>query len=103
MSELVEKHRIAMAEWLDLQEAADLLEGTKHETFAEMCSRYDCKSEAEKARICRISNDWQSHNQKIIEAASKARRARMRVKHRQMEFDAWRTEAANNRQERGNY
>jgi hypothetical protein len=38
MNELVEKWRIRAAEWLDLQEAADILTETKNDVFAEIKS-----------------------------------------------------------------
>ncbi len=103
MTELVEKYRLACAEWLDKQKAADILEDTKKIVFAEICSGIDASSEAAKSRLAMISQDWKDHTAKTSEANHEARRARMIVRLRQMEFDAWRTEAANSRNERGNY
>ena len=103
MSEIVERWRLRAAEWLDAQEAADLLRDTKNDVFAEIKSKMDGKSEAEKDRLARISDEWIEFRSSMIEAESLARRLRMRMKYEQMMFDAWRTEAANNRQELKRY
>ena len=99
MFEELEKWRIACAEWLDLQEAADLLTDTKKETFAEIASKIDAKSEAEKSRLALLSQDWKQHNRAIIEANSKARRAKMREKYADTRFAAVRSMNANARAE----
>lgn len=103
MSEHVEKWRIRAAEWLDAQQAADILRETKNDVFAEIKSKQNAKSEAEKDRLARISSEWQEFRTKMIEAESLARRLRMRMKYEEMMFDAWRTEAANSRQEKARY
>jgi len=103
MSEQVEKWRIRTAEWLDAQQAADLLRETKNDVFAEIKSKMNGSSEAERERLARISDDWQSFRNKMIEAESNARRLKMRMKYEEMLFDAWRTEAANARQEKARY
>ena len=103
MTEHVEKFRLACADWLDKQKAADVLNDTRKITFAEIASGIEAPSEAAKSRLAMISQDWKEHTKKTTEANHEARRANMVVKLRQMEFDAWRTEAANARKERGNY
>jgi hypothetical protein len=103
MSDLVEKWRLAAAEWLDAKEAASLLRETKNDVFAEIKSKMNASSEAERDRQARLSTEWAVHRSKMLEAEKTERRLSMGVKYRQMQFDAWRTEAANNRQERGNY
>lgn len=99
MLEELEKWRIAASEWLDLQEAADLLRETKNDVLAEIVSGQEGSSHAEKERRARISQDWKDHRNKMIEAESKARRAKMRVKYADMMFEAKRTENANARAE----
>lgn len=103
MNELVERWRLRAAEWLDAQEAADLLRECKNDTFAEIKSGMEGKSEAERDRLARVSEEWKSYRQKMIDAESHARRLRLRVKYESMMFDAWRTEAANSRQEKASY
>lgn len=100
MSAEVERWRLRAAEWLDAQEAADLLRETKNDVFAEIKSRQDGSSEAERDRLARTSKDWTEFRNAMIEAESKARRLRMRMKYEEMMFDAWRTQAANDRQEK---
>ena len=103
MTEHVERWRLRAAEWLDAQQAADLLRETKNDVFAEIKSRQDGKSEAERDRLARTSDEWREFRNEMIEAESQARRLRMRMKYEEMLFDAWRTEAANARQEKGRY
>lgn len=103
MTEHVEAWRIAAAEWLDAQEAADLLRETKADVFAEIKSGIDAKSEAERDRLARISNDWKDHRTEMLKAEAHARRLKLRVKYAEMQFDSWRTQAANNRIERRSY
>ena len=103
MSEHVEKWRLAAADWLDKQEAADLLRETKNDVFAQITASQPGSSNAEKERNARCSTEWEDFRNAMIEAESAARRSRLRVKYEQMKFDAWRTEAANARKERGNY
>ena len=103
MSEHVERWRLRAAEWLDMQQAADLLRETKNDVFAEIKSRMDGSSEAERDRLARTSDEWRVFRDKMVNAESEARRHRMRMKYEEMMFDAWRTEAANARQERGRY
>ena len=100
MNELVEKWRIRAAEWLDLQEAADILRETKNDVFAEIMSAQDGSSIAERDRMARLSPEWKEFRDKMLEAEAQARRARMRLKYEQMIFDSWRTENANARTER---
>lgn len=103
MSEHVEKWRLQAAEWLDAQEAADLLRETKNDVFAEIKSKQNGKSEAEKDRLARISTDWREFRDSMIKAEGLARRIRTRMKYEQMKFDAWRSEGANARRERDRY
>jgi hypothetical protein len=103
MFEAVEKWRIAAAEWLDLQEAADMLRETKNDVLAEIISGIDGKSYAERERLARTSHDWKAHVKKIIEAEAKARRSKMRVKYADMVWNSERTESANARSEKGKY
>lgn len=101
--EYVEKWRLAAAEWLDLQEAADILRETKADVFAEICSARSESSEAAKQREARLTDQWREFRGNMLEAEAKARRSKMRVKFAQMEFDAWRTSNANARSEKGMY
>ena len=99
MFEELEKWRLAAAEWLDLQEAADILRETKSDVFAEIASLQDAKSEAEKQRIARISEQWKTHRDKMLRAEADARRSKMRLKFAEMMFEAKRSENANARAE----
>lgn len=103
MNELVEKWRLAASEWLDAKEASSVLRETKNDVFAEIKSKVNASSEAERDRQARLSTDWAVHRSKMLEAEAHERRLSMSVKYRQMQFDSWRTQAANNRQERSNY
>lgn len=103
MNAHVEKWRLRAAEWLDAQEAADLLRETKNDVFAEIKSKQDGRSEAERERLARTSSEWREFRDSMIKAESHARRLRTRMKYENMMFDAWRTEAANDRQERNRY
>ena len=99
MFEELEKWRIASKEWLDQQAAADILRETKNDVFAEICSRMDARSEAEKSRLARLSQQWKDHRTAMLDAEAKARRSKMRVKYADMMFEARRTENANARAE----
>ena len=103
MMEEVEKWRLAAAEWLDAQEAADILRECKNDTFAEIKSGIDAKTEAERDRLARVSSEWRDYRKKMLDAEAHARRLKLRVKYADMVFDAKRTEAANARSERGKY
>lgn len=103
MSEIVERWRLECKEWLDLQSAADLLRETKNDVLSQIISRQDGKSHAEKDRRARCSADWHDFRNQMIDAEDKARRAKMRMKYHQMQFDAWRSHNANARQERSSY
>lgn len=103
MSELVEKWRVAAQEWREAKDAASILRETKNDVLAEIKSKINASSEAERDRQARVSTDWLTHRTKMLEAESKERRLSLTVKYRQMQFDAWRTEAANARQERSSY
>jgi hypothetical protein len=100
MTDLVEQWRLAAAEWLDLQDAADLLRETKNDVFAEIMSDMNCKTVAEADRTARCTERWQDFRNQMLDAEKKARRAKMRVRYVQMKFDSWRTENANARTER---
>lgn len=101
MFDTLEKWRIAAAEWLDLQEAADILRETKNDVLAEITDNQDGSSHAEKDRRARLSKDWRDHRSNMLTAEAKARRAKMRVKYQDMKFNAERTANANARAERG--
>lgn len=99
MFEELEKWRVAASEWLDLQEAADILRETKNDVLAEIVSIQPGSSHAEKDRNARISAEWKDHRNKMLDAEAKARRAKLRVKYADMMFEAKRTENANARAE----
>lgn len=103
MQEQIEKWRLQMEKWLDLQEAADLLQETKSEVFAQITSEMDGTTNAEKERQARLSERWNEFNNNRIEANSKARRAKAGVKYCDMKFTAANSAAANARAERRNY
>lgn len=103
MFEAVEKWRIAAAEWLDLQEAADILRETKNDVLAEITIRQPGSSHAEKDRNARVSKEWADFRSKMLEAEAKARRSKLRVKYFDMMFDAARSENANARAELGKH
>ena len=103
MMEEVEKWRVAASEWLDLQEAADILRETKNDVLAEITSRQPGNSHAEKDRNARISDEWKTFRTNMLEAEAKARRSKLRVKYADMCFDAKRSENANARAERSKY
>lgn len=103
MSEHVERYRLACARWLDEQKAADALADTKNDVLAQMMSRADGSSQAEKERNVRSSSEWKGHMDAILAAQDSARRAKMAVKLREMEFEAWKVESWNNRSERRAY
>lgn len=100
MLEQVERWRIAAAEWLDAQEAADLLRECKNDTFAEIVDHQDGTTNAEKERQARLSPEWKEYRTKMIDAESHARRLRLRVNYQKMRFEAMRSENANARTER---
>lgn len=101
MFDTLEAWRVAAAEWLDLQEAADILRETKNDVLAEITHRQDGSSHAERDRRARLSHEWKDHRTKMLEAEAKARRAKLRVKYQDMKFNAERTANANARAERG--
>ena len=103
MDDLVEKWRLAAADWLDLQEAADLLRETKNDVFAEITAGSEGASNAEKERNARLSQEWKTYRDKMLRAEADARRAKFRVTYADKQFDAARTAAANARSERGKY
>lgn len=96
----VERWRLRAAEWLDAQQAADLLRECKNDTFAQITSEMEGHSNAEKERNARCSGRWNEYRNKMIEAESQARRLKLRVTYERMMFDAMRSENANARTER---
>ena len=99
--EELELWRIASAEWLDAQDAADILRETKNDVFAEIVSRQDAKTNAEAERLARLSDEWKEHRTEMISAESRARRLKMRVKYHDMKWNSIRSMEANARAERG--
>jgi hypothetical protein len=100
MFDTLEKWRIAAAEWLDLQEAADILRETKNDVLAEMTALAQGSSHAEKDRNARMSDEWKEFRAKMLDAEAKARRSRLRLKYHDMKFNAERSANANARAER---
>jgi len=98
-SHFTERWRLAAAEWLDLQDAADFLEGSKNDVLAEIVSRSPGSSHAEKDRNARISDEWGEHRRKIIEASAAARRAKLRVTYAKMQREDHMNGEANRRAE----
>ncbi len=103
MHEQIEKWRIEAGKWLDLQEAADLLRETKNDVFAEITSKMNGSSEAEKQRMARISTDWKTFRDSVVKAEAKARRAKLLLKYADMKVWAANSESANARKEQGQY
>lgn len=103
MMDALEKWRIASAEWLDLQDAADILRETKNDVFAEIASAMDANTNAEKERMARLSTRWREFRDELVKAEAKARRSKMRVKYADMKWNSLRSMNANARTERGNY
>ena len=98
-SDFTERWRLAAKEWLDLQDAADFLDGSKNDTLAEIVSRSPGNSHAEKERNARISDEWKEHRRKIIEANAAARRAKLRVQFAKMQREDHLNGEANRRAE----
>lgn len=103
MMEEVEKWRIAAAEWLDLQEAADVLRETKNDVFAEITAASEGKTNAEKERNARLSERWNEFRTAMLKAEADARRSRFRMIYADKVFEAKRSENANARAERSKY
>ena len=101
MLEELEKWRLASAEWLDLQEAADILRETKNDVFAEIVSRMEGSSHAERDRLARLTSEWREFRDEMVKAESAARRAKFRVKYSDMKWNSLRSMSANQRAERG--
>ena len=100
MFDELERFRLAAKKWSDLQDAADILRETKNDVLAEITSKQEGKSHAEKERAARVSDDWKEHVAKMLEAESKARHAKLAMKYYDMKFNAERTANANARAER---
>lgn len=94
-----ERWRLAAAEWLDKQDAADLLTETKNDVLAEITSRSDGKSHAEKERNARSSAEWREFREAMVKAQAEARRAKFRVQYAKMQREDWLNGAANKRAE----
>lgn len=103
MSEHVERFRIRAREWTDAENAAEILWETKNDVFAEIKSKMNGNSEAERDRMARLSPEWKEHRNKMLQARHDARVARMAMKHAEMLFSEWQTESANARQEKARY
>lgn len=103
MTAQVEQWRLRAAVWLDAQEAADLLRETKNDIFAEIKSKQDGKSEAERDRMARMSDEWKEFRNSMLQAEAQARRLKFRMTYEDMKFRAWQTENANARRERDRY
>ena len=99
MSTFTEKWRLAAADWLDLQDAADLLTGSKNDVLAEITSRSEGNSHAEKDRNARCSQEWRDFRTKMTTADSAARRAKLRVQYAKMEREDHMNAEANKRAE----
>lgn len=94
-----ERWRLAAAEWLDLQDAADVLTGAKNDTLAEITSRTEGSSHAEKDRKARMSSEWKEYRTEMIAAESKARRAKFRLMFAKMQREDHLNGEANRRAE----
>lgn len=103
MSEHVERWRLRVDEWLDLQKAANLLREVKNDVFADISHKAEGKTNAEKERNARRSTGWREFRDSMIHAEDKATRARMNMKFEEMQFQAWQTKSANERKERSRY
>lgn len=99
MSELTERWRLAAAEWLDAQDAADLLSDSKADVFAEMSSKASGATNAEKERNARTSPEWRDYRTRMTEANSHARRLKMRLTFAKMQREDWLNGEANKRAE----
>ena len=99
MSEFTEKWRLAAAEYLDLQDAADVLNEAKHITFAEIVSRTHGNSNAEKERHARLTDEWKEFTDKLLSSNQKARRAKLRLTFVKMQRDDQLNSDANRRAE----
>lgn len=103
MQDQIENWRIEAASWLELKKASELLRETKNDVFAEITSKMNGKSEAEKQRMARVSLEWKEHRNAMLEAESKERRAKLLLKYKDMLVWSANSENANARKERGQY
>lgn len=94
-----ERWRLAAAEWLDLQDAADLLRETKNDVFAEIVARSLGSTNAEKERNARLNVEWQEFRTALVKAEAEARRAKFRVTYAKMKREDWLNGSANKRAE----
>lgn len=97
--DFTEKWRLAAGEWLDAQDAADLLNDAKHDTLAEIASRMDGSSQAAKVESARKTEEWLSFRSQMTAANTKARRLKFRVTFAKMQREDHLNGEANRRAE----
>lgn len=97
MLKLVSQHADATRDWLDKKLVAEQLREGKGDVFARITSDQGGGSNAEKERQARLTNEWASYRESMLEAEDQERRALWTRKQIEMKFDAMRSMNAANR------
>jgi hypothetical protein len=97
MLKQVDNYQAALRTWLDDQVVADQLRETKADRFAEITTRQDGRSNAEKERNARLDPEWTEYRTGMLHAEDVARRSKFWAKVQEMKFDAMRSANANAR------
>lgn len=87
----------AAESWCDLENAANLLEDTKSAIFSQMVLAHQGISNSKAELLTRASEEWLSHVTKIVDARTKANRAKIRVEYTKMRAWEETSRAADNR------
>lgn len=88
-----------VSDWLDKQEQADILREAKNDRLAEVVTKQNGGSHAERDRQARISNEWKDFRTGMVEAENIARRAKFRMKRAEYMIQAVQDANASQRKE----
>lgn len=94
-----EQFRLVAKQWVELDEAASLLEETKSAVLSQRKAALGDMPDAHADRIVKSSPEWSDFIEKMVKARTAANLKKVQMEYLRMKFSEWNNENANRRAE----
>jgi hypothetical protein len=94
-----EQFRVVAKQWVELDEAASLLEETKSAVLAQKMNALGDVPVSHAERTVKSSPEWQDYIEKMVRSRTAANLKKVQMEYLRMKFSEWQSDNANKRAE----
>lgn len=94
-----EQFRVVAKQWVELDEAASLLEETKSAVLAQKMNALGDVPVSHAERTVKSSAEWQDYIEKMVRSRTAANLKKVQMEYLRMKFSEWQSDNANKRAE----